>query len=461
MRTDWGVRDRTRRSRPWLLSALALLGASGVARGQPLPAAAPAGGQTASAPAGEGGRPPRVVEFAALWAEARRKSPSLPAAAAAIERAEAAARLARAGWMPSLRGQVSATHLDDERALGDRVLVPQDAANAALVLTVPLLDVATWRQSGRARTAVLGARERAADVERRLALLLGAGYLRVLLERRALEAADRAVETSRNQLEIAQPPPRWRGRHPAGRGAGRARAARQPGPHVAGAGRPGRRPGGAGRDRRGGRAHRRRPASRPARAARPGDRAGRREGPPRSGGAGPGRGPGRAGGGGRVARLPAHAGPDRPAVRADPGHAHPARPRLASAARPGGPPVRRRGPQRQPARAARPADRGAGRARRGVAGGGRHPAGHRHRASPPRAGPAGHRGLRPPGRRVADPGPHRASAKAPAPSSISSRPNAAARDGATAVAVATHDRDRTRLLFLLASGRLPLPAPSP
>ena len=89
---------------------------------------------------------PRLVDLPAAWREARRRSPRLPAAAAAIERAEAAARLARSAWMPSLRGQASYTRIDGERALGDRVLVPEDAATAALVLNAPLVDAARWRR---------------------------------------------------------------------------------------------------------------------------------------------------------------------------------------------------------------------------------------------------------------------------------------------------------------------------
>jgi outer membrane protein TolC len=147
---------------------------------------------------------PRGKDLPGVWEEARRRSPRLPAAAAAVERAEAAARLARAGWMPSLRGQATYTRIDDERVLGDRVLVPQDASNAALVLNAPLLDAARWRVSGRARDAVGSERLRAADVERRLALRLGEAYLNVLLQRRAVEVAERAVETSRTQLDIAQ-----------------------------------------------------------------------------------------------------------------------------------------------------------------------------------------------------------------------------------------------------------------
>ena len=146
----------------------------------------------------------RVVDFAGAWREARRRSPRLPAAAAAIERAEAAAKLARAGWLPSLRGQATYTRIDGERALGDRVLVPQDATNAALVLNAPLLDAPRWKLSGRARDAVGSERLRAAEVERRLALSLGESYLAVLLQRRAVEVTERAVETSRTQLGIAQ-----------------------------------------------------------------------------------------------------------------------------------------------------------------------------------------------------------------------------------------------------------------
>jgi outer membrane protein TolC len=161
--------------------------------------ATPAPGSAARGSAG-----PRVVDLPGAWREARRRSPRLPAAAAAIERAEAAAKLARAGWLPSLRGQATYTRIDGERAIGDRVLVPQDASNAALVLNAPLVDAARWKLSGRARDAVGSERLRAAEVERRLALSLGESYLAVLLQRRAVEVAERAVETSRTQLDIAR-----------------------------------------------------------------------------------------------------------------------------------------------------------------------------------------------------------------------------------------------------------------
>ena len=147
---------------------------------------------------------PRTVTWQQAWAIARKYNPRLDAAAAAVERAQAAARLARAAWLPALRAQGIYTRLDDDRILGERVLATKDAGNASLVLTAPLLDVQKWRDSGRAKDAVAAARDRAADVQRRLAQQLGASYLGVLLERRALEVTERAAATSLTQLEIAQ-----------------------------------------------------------------------------------------------------------------------------------------------------------------------------------------------------------------------------------------------------------------
>jgi outer membrane protein TolC len=165
------------------------LSAGAVAETAPPPAAVPA---------------VRTVSFAEVWAEAQRRSPRYQTAQAAVERAEASARLARAAYLPTLRAQGVYTRLDDDRRLNDRVLADRDSANAALVLTVPLLDLPSWRRGGRARDATQVARERADDTQRRLARDLGAAFLGVLLERRALEVAERAAATSRTQLEIAR-----------------------------------------------------------------------------------------------------------------------------------------------------------------------------------------------------------------------------------------------------------------
>jgi outer membrane protein TolC len=146
----------------------------------------------------------RAVTFAQAWELAHQRNPRFEAAAAAVLRAQAAAQLARAAWLPALRAQAIYTRLDDERALGDRVLTPRDSINAALVLSAPLVDLPRWRSSGRAKDAVAAARDRSADVERRLAQEVGAGFLGVWLERRALEVIERAAATSGTQLEIAR-----------------------------------------------------------------------------------------------------------------------------------------------------------------------------------------------------------------------------------------------------------------
>jgi outer membrane protein TolC len=181
----------------WLLLAVAAGGTQAQAQQAPAQKASPPDA-TAVQPA------VRAVSFAQAWALARQHNPRMPAAAAALSRAEASARLARAAWMPSVRAQAVYTHLDDERRLGDRVLANQDSGGAALILSAPLLDVPSWRESGRARDATAVARAQSLDSQRRLARDLGAVFLGVLLERRALEVAERAAATSRTQLEIAR-----------------------------------------------------------------------------------------------------------------------------------------------------------------------------------------------------------------------------------------------------------------
>src|SRR4051812_31277046 len=54
-----------------------------------------------------------AVTFEQAWAQAHRRSPRFEAAAASVLRAQAAAQLARAGWLPSLRAQAIYTRLDD------------------------------------------------------------------------------------------------------------------------------------------------------------------------------------------------------------------------------------------------------------------------------------------------------------------------------------------------------------
>lgn len=162
-------------------------------------AAAARAGAEAPGTAGVPPPPPAAVPKIHLKdavAEALRRELRIAIAAAQLQRAEILVTRARSGWLPSVIGHASYVRLDDDRILGDRVLVPRDQWRADLTVNVPLVAIKPWLETARARDAVEVAKLDQEQVRRRVALATAQAYLTVIAQHRSLDVQTRALENA-------------------------------------------------------------------------------------------------------------------------------------------------------------------------------------------------------------------------------------------------------------------------
>lgn len=182
------------RRAPFLLAAALLLSPGTAARAQTAP------GSASQAPAPQA---TRAVTFEEAIRLATTRNPTVESAAAAILRADALLRQARAVVLPDV--DVSGTHtaLDDSRGLGGQEFTPRNTFSAALSVSMPLLAPAEWARRSQAednrRVALAGADE----ARRQVALAAADAYLAVFARRRVVEAQVRARDTARAFYEYA------------------------------------------------------------------------------------------------------------------------------------------------------------------------------------------------------------------------------------------------------------------
>ncbi|MBX3234094.1 MAG: TolC family protein [Labilithrix sp.] len=146
--------------------------------------------------------PKKAAAGAVTLAEAVRRAlernPNTEIAQQEVERSVALARQVRAAWLPTLVANGTYTRLDDDRRLANgNIVLPKDSMNANLQLNVPLIAPRQWVASQRAKEGVATSRASAADVRRAVALQTARAYLTVIAEHRVLQAAQRALRTSR------------------------------------------------------------------------------------------------------------------------------------------------------------------------------------------------------------------------------------------------------------------------
>ena len=140
--------------------------------------------------------------------QALARNPQALAAEGEIRRAEAVAREARAGWLPTLTGNGTYTRLDHERVFGTgptrRVIAGANQLSADITLTVPLVMPQKWAASSRAGDQIDLSRSSRADVRRQLALGVARVYLLVVSQKRVLEVSESARATARAHYEYAR-----------------------------------------------------------------------------------------------------------------------------------------------------------------------------------------------------------------------------------------------------------------
>lgn len=125
------------------------------------------------------------------------RNPTMEFARQEIGRAEALVRQARATWLPTFSANGTYTRLDDDRVLGDRVILGANSIAANVTLTVPIVAGRQWAAHARRKDEAEIARTSADDVKRTVALATGRAYLTVLAQKRVVDSAKRARDTAK------------------------------------------------------------------------------------------------------------------------------------------------------------------------------------------------------------------------------------------------------------------------
>jgi outer membrane protein TolC len=121
-----------------------------------------------------------------------------------IAKSEGLLTQSRAAELPTLLGTGAYTRLDHDRVTSSGIKI--GAANqwsANLLLSVPLLVPTAWAGVHRANAALSVAKVSASSVRRDLAAAVARAYLGVVLQRRQIDAANRARDTARAHFEFA------------------------------------------------------------------------------------------------------------------------------------------------------------------------------------------------------------------------------------------------------------------
>jgi outer membrane protein TolC len=118
-------------------------------------------------------------------------------------RALAQLEQARAPSLPTLGATGTFTRLDDDRRLGDRLLLGKEQLSANVQVAVPLVNTPRWAQWYRASKSADAARATADEVKRQVALGAARAWLAVLAQRRVVVAATTARDAAKAHLDYA------------------------------------------------------------------------------------------------------------------------------------------------------------------------------------------------------------------------------------------------------------------
>jgi outer membrane protein TolC len=144
------------------------------------------------------------IGFDEAIARALQSSPALRSADADRARALAQVEQARAPSLPSLSSGLTATRLDADRTLNDRVIAAANQLSANISLHVPLVATNRWAQWRRSAANAEAVGRASDDVRRQVALMVGRAWLSVLAQQRIEAAAQRSVDVEASFLAIAR-----------------------------------------------------------------------------------------------------------------------------------------------------------------------------------------------------------------------------------------------------------------
>lgn len=160
-----------------VLTAAALLATAGVARAQQ-----PAGVE--------------AVSFDEAVRRAIENNYDVLQAAQAILNAEALLQQANTVFRPTLNGTVQTTILDSGRGFDNQIVQPQTQTAFGAAASYPVLAASRWAARTQAQDRVGISRINAEEVRRQVAIATAEAYLEIIAQRRQIEVALRAVETS-------------------------------------------------------------------------------------------------------------------------------------------------------------------------------------------------------------------------------------------------------------------------
>lgn len=146
---------------------------------------------------------PKVVEFDEAVASAVAANRSVAQAATAIGRADALLRQARAATLPVVSATVASSTLDREVAFEDSVTQPRTQVTFGATASMNVLAPARWAAVNQARDQRVVAEASVAEARRQVAIAAAQAYLAVITQKRQVEVAERALETSRAHLDYA------------------------------------------------------------------------------------------------------------------------------------------------------------------------------------------------------------------------------------------------------------------
>ncbi len=188
-------------------AALLLALAAGTpAMAQPLTQAAfQAGMQPAPAAAQASPDPaPEALSFDEAVARAVANNPTVQIAATSVLRAEAILQQVRAGTLPAVTASFSNTTIDGARGFDDLVTQPQNQSLIAGTVSMPVLAASRWAARAQQGDRIALAQLNTADVRRQIAVSAATAYLAIITQKRQVEVQERALETSRAQLDYNQ-----------------------------------------------------------------------------------------------------------------------------------------------------------------------------------------------------------------------------------------------------------------
>jgi outer membrane protein TolC len=136
-------------------------------------------------------------------ARALEKNPTFETARQETLRVEAVVREVQASWMPTVAGVGTYTHLDAARYEGNVLVLPQNAVNGSLLVSVPLVMPRQWANWSEAKDNVTVQRASQGDVRRQIGLAVGRAYLAVYTQKLVIEVDERARDTARKHYAYA------------------------------------------------------------------------------------------------------------------------------------------------------------------------------------------------------------------------------------------------------------------